>query len=667
MADPAFAPVARLYQSGQHALAEAECRRLLAANPRHPDASHLLGVLLLQSNRLPEALSSLETAVAARPGNLEAQQVFGTALAMSGDFTRALTCFEKVARSQPGNLHALYNLGLTLSKLGRHEEARRNFAKLLSRDSRNIGALMGQGAALAALGRFAEAADSFAKTDALAPGQAEIIENLALAYLDGCEPAKARAALNRMPDTVRQTRPLSLILSARLFHLEENFSEALWLLLKALRTAPSLSYLHALVLQNALLRSEAWDEALEQLDELYTLRPDSADICLFRGYALYLLEHHEEAVPLLRSAMALGADLRQAIPFLATALSELGRFDEALSFATLAAERYPENWDLTWDFAVKFLIAGRMQDGWSLFSRRMQSPTFEPTRFFPSESIFAGPLHALSGKTVLLWKEQGIGDELCFLSALPDLLKIAGKVILLCTPKLQPLLASSFPTVDVRPLTPDTAKSCLRVADAHMPVGDLFVHFRKSLEAFPPDRSYLRAAPARMAIWKEFLEGLGPGRKVGISWTSTHINRQRLRHLFKDLTLWGPILKSPGVHFINLQPKADSEQLLAAEQAFGCTIHQPLNLDLFDDLENVAALMSQLDLVISVGNLVSFLAGALGIPTWVFYIKNVHWDCMGSDHFPWIPACHLLERKLGEDWSGAVAEAAGRLASGENN
>ncbi|MBF0166265.1 MAG: tetratricopeptide repeat protein [Alphaproteobacteria bacterium] len=667
MADPAFAPVARLYQSGQHALAEAECRRLLAANPRHPDASHLLGVLLLQSNRTPEALTCLDSAVTARPGNLDAQQVFGTALAMSGDFTRALTCFEKVARAQPANLQALYNLGLTLSKLGRHEDARKHFAKLLSKDSRNVGAWMGQGAALAALGRFADAADSFAKADALAPNQPEIIENLALAYLDGSEPTKAQAALDRMAEDARQSRPMALILKARLFHLEENFSDSLWLLLSALKTAPPLSYLHALVLQNALLRGEAWDVALERLDELYAHRPDSSDICLFRGYALYLLERHGEAVPLLKNAMALGSDLRLAIPFLATALSELGRFEEALSLAPLAAERFPDHWDLTWDFAVKFLIAGRMQEGWSLFSRRMQSPTFEPTRFFPSETIFSGPLQALSGKTVLLWKEQGIGDELCFLSALPDLIKIAGKVILLCTPKLLPLLASSFPQVDVRPMTPDVAASSLGEVEAHLPVGDLFVHFRKSLDAFPPSRSYLRASPGLKANWKDFLDGLGPGKKVGISWTSTHINRQRLRHHFRDLSQWGPILKSPDICFINLQPKADPEQLLAAEQAFGCTIHQPVNLDLFDDLENVAGLMSQLDLVISVGSLVSFLSGALGIPTWVFYIRNVHWDCMGSDHFPWIPACRLLERKLGEDWSGAVAEAAGRLASGKNN
>ncbi len=727
MADPAFAPVARLYQSGQHALAEAECRRLLAANPRHPDASHLLGVLLLQSNRTPEALTCLDSAVTARPGNLDAQQVFGTALAMSGDFTRAMTCFEKVARAQPANLQALYNLGLTLSKLGRHEEARKTFAKLLSRDARNVGAWMGQGAALAALGRFADAADSFAKADALAPNQPEIIENLALAYLDGSEPTKAQAALDKLPQQIVGDRPRALLLHARCeknlgrldnaettlrqlldrapdynearislgallcetaryqaaehelrralsvspdslealynlglsLHRMESYREAIDCYRHILQRMPS-DLRSRISLGSALLESELWEEALQVLEPAAQEFPDSLEAVFNYALCLQALGRTDDAIRDFRNILAKWPDEVRALHSLAVTLKDRGEPEQAVILYRQALALKPDDAELRWNLCMALLQSGRLEEGWALFSCRWQTRHFAGTARYESLLGWDGDPRSLAGKRVLVWGEQGIGDELCFASAFGEILPFTSNVVLECAPKLLALFQRSFPNLEVR--ARDGASVAAPDFDMQIPAGDLFRFFRGHIDSFPGHASYLSCDISASARWADWLAGLGPGRKIGVSWKTTLMTRKRMKYHFHDLSDWMPILQQRNCVFINLQPGISETELNDLSKRLGIRLHQPPGLDLFNDLDGVASLLGALDLVLSSGNAVAFLAGALGRTVWMFHVSHGHWDCLGTQGYPWIPSVRLFSKQVDEGWWPAIEAVALELS-----
>ncbi|TAN59175.1 MAG: tetratricopeptide repeat protein [Rhodospirillales bacterium] len=662
MADPSFTPIARLFQSGQHALAEAECRRLLTANPKHPDANHLLGVLLLQTNRLPEALQRLEAAVAARPGNLDAQMVYGTALAMSGQIARAHPCFEKVVRAQPGNLQALYNLGLSFMQQGRAEEARPCFAKLLARDARNVGALMGQGSALAALGRFAEAAESFAKADQLAPSQAEIMENLALAYLDSDAEARAREVLARIPHSVLADRPRSLMLKARLHVLAGQNKEAVLTLLKIVERWPD--YREAWTkLKEAIGSGEQWEEAYLYLSDMLKGNPGftAARFCL--GSALYLLERHEEAIQEFQRILTAEPNNTDALHACSLALREMGRFDEALELQRQAARLEPDNQEWPWEMAITSLCAGRLKEGWELFEARLSPPMNRLPLRFPSAKRWSGNPSQFQGRRVLIWGEQGIGDEMAFLSALPEAIKLGSATIVECAPKLQTLFARSFPTAEFHPARKLSEKQ-RNDFDLHLPMGDLFRHFRSSIADFQAKPGYLVPDPDQCASWFSWLEGLGAGRKIGIAWRTSMRSRRRSKYHIDDLLAWAPILKQADTVFICLQPDVGDGELASIAESLGVTVHRPPELDMYDQIDRTAALISGLDLVIATGSSVAFLAGALGVPVWMFHFMNGHWNTLGTHGYPWMPSVRLLSRRAGEDWTTPIEKAATWLCSG---
>ncbi|MCC7168077.1 MAG: hypothetical protein IT565_10965, partial [Rhodospirillales bacterium] len=143
----------------------------------------------------------------------------------------------------------------------------------------------------------------------------------------------------------------------------------------------------------------------------------------------------------------------------------------------------------------------------------------------------------------------------------------------------------------------------------------------------------------------------------GIAWRSTKVTRERARHFFADPLELAPLLTVPGVRFVNLQAKLAPGEIERLQDTLGVTIETVPGLDLFDDLDGTAALMAGLDLVIANGSATAILAGALGVPTGLFYVAHSHWDRLGTDIIPWLPSVTLWTRKMGESWEGALGEA----------
>lgn len=407
-----------------------------------------------------------------------------------------------------------------------------------------------------------------------------------------------------------------------------------------------------------LLRLLLTEERLREADDLLRPLPPAA-WPLERAALAQRRGAQDKAEAALRAHLSQQPGDAAALAALVPVLTAQGRHAEAIEAGRAALALNPRLAGVRHNLSLALLDAGRLAEGWAEFAHRWEAPGFPSHPRNLSVPRWNGR-EALTGKTVLVWREQGIGDEITFASALPDLIMRAGRVIIECSAKLVPLFARSFPDALVRTEN-RTGDPHYPGIDFHMPMGDLFAFLRPTLDSFPNRFAYLQADPKLAAQWKARLDALGDGPKIGIAWKSTLATPSRAQNFLPALEQMGPVLAVPGRQFVNLQPRADKAEIAAAAKAHEAVIHVFDDLDLFDDLESTAALMVNLDKVVAIGTATAILSAALGLPTGMFLHKHAQWDPMGTDGIPWLPRACLFRRFWSETWDRATNDAAGWL------
>ena len=317
------------------------------------------------------------------------------------------------------------------------------------------------------------------------------------------------------------------------------------------------------------------------------------------------------------------------------------------------------------------LALGRVLEGWQAYEARLDPALIEAPRFSFEVPRWA-PGQALTGKHLMVCAEQGLGDEVMFANLLPDVLAALGsdgRMTLAVERRLVPLFERSFPQITViKHKTVSYEGRVYRGApdiedwsgiDMWAPMASLLEVFRPSVESFPTKDRYLTADPERVAHWRKVLEGAPKGPKVGLLWKSLKLNGERARQ-FSPFHLWEPVLKTPGVSFINLQYGDCAEEIALAKSEFGVEIWQPPGIDLKQDLDDVAALSCALDLVVGFSNATINLAGACGAPIWLLTGAAV-WTRLGTDAYPWYPQARCFATEDFGDWSPVMARVAQAL------
>jgi len=330
--------------------------------------------------------------------------------------------------------------------------------------------------------------------------------------------------------------------------------------------------------------------------------------------------------------------------------------------------------------AMMLLALGRLEEGWPVYEARMdpalpESPVFE----LPCPRLDA---HAhLADLNLLAMGEQGLGDEVLFASLVPDLLQALGprgRLTLSAEPRLVPLFARSFPNAQViahatvqqegRSWRSFPDESAVAACDAWTPIASLLARLRPKVECFKAEAGYLRPDPARVAFWRSALATAPPGRKVGLTWRSGLLTSKR-RRSYAPLPLWGEVMATPGVQWVQLQYGECDAELDAAEAAFGVRFWRPPGIDLREDLDDLAALSSALDLVIGAPNATTSLAAACGAQTW-FVTGPGGWIQLGTSRHPWYPNARLFvapsfgsTKSQDEGWTPVLADVARALRS----
>jgi tetratricopeptide (TPR) repeat protein len=338
----------------------------------------------------------------------------------------------------------------------------------------------------------------------------------------------------------------------------------------------------------------------------------------------------------------------------AASLTYVGREPEALQIFRDEMERWPSNFGIRANAALLHLSQGLYAEGWHLHQYRNYSPMIA-RRLFPFAPWDGTALH--EGK-LLVAAEQGLGDEIMFSSCMPDLLEVCGRVVLECSGRLSELFARSFPTVEILDSNDQSSinQSLIGRDDiTHVTlVGDLPRLFRNDLASFKRTKPYLVADSAKRHKWRNVLDGLPGKHKVGLSWKGgTVTTRTHARSL--DIDEFKPLIEASSASFISLQYHSDApndvatlNNALRSERIFH---YKPA----ISDYDETAALVSELDLVVSVCTSVIHLAGALGKQTFVLVPSVPEWRYgANGTQMHWYPSVKLFRQADDSSWSEVI-------------
>lgn len=386
--------------------------------------------------------------------------------------------------------------------------------------------------------------------------------------------------------------------------------------------------------------------------------PSGLEAAVALGFAYQKVHRPEDALGCYERALSLGRGDAELFNNYGIVLQDLGRLQEALASYDQALAMEPGHVLARFHRALACLLTGDYEAGWPDYETRLQSTEH------PRNAAQYRRWHGNEpGSTVLTYNEQGLGDEIMFASCVPDLIASVRHCVIECSPKLHGLFTRSFPAATVYSLGANNAVPAdvqkIEI-DAEVPLGSLPLYYRRPVSSFPQHKGYLVADRMRTDAWRARLDALGPGLKVGVSWKGgTYTTRSPLRSI--SLSRLAPILRVPGVHFVSLQytpdAPADIEALSADE---GIEIkHWP---EAISDYEETAALVSALDLTVTVCTAVVHLAGALGRPVWVAAPHSPEWRYgLVGETMPWYPSARIFRQETRGDWDPVVDALAERL------
>lgn len=391
-----------------------------------------------------------------------------------------------------------------------------------------------------------------------------------------------------------------------------NHNEALRVTLKALRLDPGDFLLHNNI-GSCLSSMGLYDQAATAYETALRLQPQHLESHINYAYALANAGRNEQAIAQYEETVGLYEQHRPHEAYYA-------KF--SLSFLYLRKGELAKGWD---NYRLGFFNNQKVN------SSRSPQRTFTPN----IKRWHEGPT---GGAPIMVWREQGVGDELMFYSCLPDLKKAGNPVVVECENRLVSLMKRSFPEFEVRP--PHYANMTTLINEKNdygfqIPAGDLPTIYRRSLSAFENAQPYLVPDPQLVEDIRGSFERKGVRQfKVGICWRSGNLDAQRNVH-YLNLKELEPILSYQNIDVVSLQYGDAEGEIRAAEESLGVRIHRWPDLDLKNDFDGVAALMKNLDLVISVGTTVAVLAAAVGVPTWRLDPSPL-WIHMGTDTWPWV-------------------------------
>ena len=599
-----------LHGRGDLAAAAKLLRAILGDQPAHFDSLLLLGTIALQRGQNERGVELLERAIAINPQSAGAHHNRGRGLADLGRTVEALACFDRAIALQPKLHQSHFNRGNALARLERHDEALASYDHALALAPDYVNAWVNRSATLRQLGLPLDALASVEKALALAP-------KLAIAHE---------------------------ILGRILADLGRN-EAALASYDQAIRLDPGYATAHV-GLGNLLGSLGRYDEAIASFDRAIAITPDLAEAWYNRGNAHRDLGGEEEAIADYDCAIALNPNHVLARFNRGNRLQALARHEEARAVYETVTFLRPEFEGGHINLGFGLLRLGRFTEGWQECARGFELQGEAVPAGIESKPRWTGG-EPIAGRTILAYANQGLGDTIHF-CRYANLLRARGaRVVLWVQRPLVQLLSQSLPGV-----TSIATSDRVPDYDCHLSLFALPLAMGTELETIPASPRYLAADAAGAQRWNRRLP---PGRRprVGLVWRGNpalSLDRRRSIELADLLPLLGA-----DVTWVGLQ-----KDLTAADRA---TIPPDSSLlafgDALEDFTDTAAIIENLDLVVSVDTSVAHLAAAMGKPTWILlpYVADWRW-LIGRSDSPWYPTARLFRQSEPGNWAAVVERVA---------
>lgn len=604
----------RVHSAGRLAEAEAAYRAILQRHPDHPGALQLLGVALSQQGKKAEAAGLIERAITLAPQVPDFHANLALVYLEMGDPHRAIPPAQRSIQLNPQQAEAHNILGNALKAVGRVTESVACYERALAIRPDHGDAPYNLADALQRLGRPVEA-DSVLQT-----AQAR-------------NPRDIRAAVARAQSMLRQKR----------------FPEAEAVFRQLLAADPNSADAHD-GLATVLMETNRVDDAAALYERAAALDGSHPGPVSNLGFARVTQGRVDEGIACYRRALAIRPDLPDTYNNLGNAY--LAKLETAAAMAAYDHALFlkPDHQDAHWNRSLLLLLLGDFARGWPEYEWRW-------LRFPDQRRVLTQPMwdgFDLTGKTILLHAEQGVGDAIQFVRLAPLVAERsrAAAVMLEVQPELVPVMTKLPGVSRVIP-----RGEALPPFDTHCPLMSLPHVLRMTAETIPVPGADLATDPR---LVERFATIVGrDGLRVGVVWAGAPIHRRDRERSIPLSTLVPLLTATPAARLFSLQKGDPARQLATLPADVRVT---DLSGELHD-YAHTAAAIANLDLVVSVDTSVAHLSGAMGKPTWTLLPFSPDWRwLLGREDSPWYPTMRLYRQATAGDWAGVVRRVAGDLA-----
>lgn len=664
---------------GQIAEAIAIVNQLLALEPDDAIGNYLQAQILIAQGQLTAAQAHLEKAIAQAPAYVEALLKLGNVQFMQQNFAAAIAAYQKVSAINPHQVEAFYYAGLAYRQSGKNDEAIASYQSALNlasdradiwtamgnvyfakpnydqaahcyrqaiaADPTHANAYNGLGGVLGQQGNAAAATENFRQAIGHDPRHLDALTNLGMALFRQEQYDQALIYLNRAaklnPKQANLQRNIGLVL-----YKQEQLAAAIAQYQKAIDLDPRFADAYA-SLGVALVATDQPAAAIAAYQRAIEIIPNHAEANYNLGVILAQQNQLAEAVLAYCRAIAARPTYADAYNGLGATLLQQGNLDGALNSYQQALAIAPDHYGANFGRGLTLLTKGDFAAGLPGYEYRFKLKTIAAPEF--SQPLWDGS--EKQDQTMLLWIEQGLGDAIQFIRFVPIVAQRVGHVILRCRNNLVPLFANVPELTSIATIIGD--RDPLPNFDVHASLLSLPQILGIRLESIPSQVPYLKADRQRV---EQLQLPAAPGLKIGIVWASglfKHNPNAAKQYKLKSLSLllWTGLLTIPGTRFYSLQLGQDQQEIswLALKN------HLVDLSDRITDFADTAALIAQLDLVISVDTAVAHLAGAMGKPTWVLLPFAPDWRWLTTrEDSPWYPTMRLFRQSEPHQWRSVM-------------
>jgi tetratricopeptide (TPR) repeat protein len=561
----------------------ASYKKATLVNPDYTEAYLNLGNAFMDKGMIDDAIVNYKESIETNPNLAITYHLIANALRIKGDLENAIANYKKATQIYPDYTEAYLNLGNLLMQQDMLDEAIDNYKKVIKINPDYAQAFNNLGNALQVKGDMEEAIDNYNQAIIINPDYAEAFNNL----------GSALRGISKLDDSINSYM--------RAIKLKPNYVDA---------------YAN---MGEVLQASGRFKEAIKSCQQAIKIDPNCFGAYFNLGNSLVDMGQIKEALNCYNKAIKIKPIYPEAFLNMGNALRDLGELDSALKFFKHAIKLRPDYSDAHFNQSLVYLYKKNFKKGWSKYESRLERHEYT----FDLEMSKKMRWKDSEKGRVLLWPEQGIGDELMFSSIIPELYKKTDKLLVQADERLIPLFKRSFS----RDIEFYSSKKCIdeNDYDYHIPYGSLPEYFRQTIESFEnSSKGWLKASDHRTKDLRSKILIEDSQNLIGISWHSL-ANRRGFQKRSISLNQLATSLYSKNVRLISLQYGDFDNEIENLFTETGIQVIQVKDINNMNDIDDLAALISACDKVVSIDNATVHLAGALGKDTQVILPYSCDW------------------------------------------